>query len=342
MEKVSVIIPVFRESTFLENTLLRLRRDRYPNKEFVVVIDEPTEKSLKTAKRFTGKVTFILNKERMGKSYALNVASKKSTGDLFFFLDSDSRISGNSNDTVEKIVSAMKDNDIAEIKTDVIKKSYISRMVGFDFLVTNFASYMFSRKVGRKPIIGGIAIVIRKSAFKKLGGFKKEVTEDVDLGWRAFKSGMRYVFVDDFSVVTECPSNLNDWIVQRNRWALGTSKLLAEKPVEKFLGFVKTGRAGIPFSLITFPPVILAIFGLFLPDSLFSSIVGIKGLFLYIAGFFLSMISTLSVAKFMKYSVKKLDFIAYYFLYSPIMFALYGYWLFASKFKRTVALDWKF
>ena len=56
MEKVSIIIPVLRESEFLEATLSRFAHDSYPNKQIVTVIDEPTQRSLDTAERFKDQV----------------------------------------------------------------------------------------------------------------------------------------------------------------------------------------------------------------------------------------------------------------------------------------------
>ena len=51
MNKISVLIPVYRESTLLERLLTDLLRDPYPSKEVLVVIDEPTEISLDVVER---------------------------------------------------------------------------------------------------------------------------------------------------------------------------------------------------------------------------------------------------------------------------------------------------
>ena len=47
-KKVSVFIPVYRESPFLESLLDSLVNDPYEYKEIHVVIDEPTDKRIET------------------------------------------------------------------------------------------------------------------------------------------------------------------------------------------------------------------------------------------------------------------------------------------------------
>jgi glycosyltransferase involved in cell wall biosynthesis len=65
---ISVFIPVYKESDFLDILLYKLVKDRYQEKEIFVVIDEPTKKSLDIGKKYGKQCNFIFNKERLGKS----------------------------------------------------------------------------------------------------------------------------------------------------------------------------------------------------------------------------------------------------------------------------------
>jgi glycosyltransferase involved in cell wall biosynthesis len=86
---ISVIIPVFRESEYLETLLSQLLEDPFNSKEIIVVADEPSEKTLGTEKAFGGSVKFIINKKRLGKSKALNDAARAACGETMLFIDSD-------------------------------------------------------------------------------------------------------------------------------------------------------------------------------------------------------------------------------------------------------------
>ncbi|HDM89406.1 MAG TPA: glycosyltransferase family 2 protein, partial [Candidatus Bathyarchaeota archaeon] len=118
-KKVSVFIPVYRESPFLESLLDSLVNDPYEDKEIHVVIDEPTDKSIETSRRFLEYVHFIFNGKRKGKANVLNELAKHATGDIFLFLDSDIIIKDDGRSFLETVVEEMNDADIIEIKKDV-------------------------------------------------------------------------------------------------------------------------------------------------------------------------------------------------------------------------------
>ena len=153
MERISVIIPVFRESACLEGLLSRLNNDGYANKEVVVVIDEPSQSSMNLIRRFEETAIFIVNRRRKGKVSALNGAAGRSTGKILFFLDSDNVITGDS--VLSRVVSGMKGKDIVEFQIDTIGNSFIAKLVGIEFANANLTNMLYSRYSARKPIIGG-------------------------------------------------------------------------------------------------------------------------------------------------------------------------------------------
>ena len=108
-EKVSVLIPVYRESGLLEELITSILKDQYVNKEILVVIDEPTERSRRIAEKFRGRVRFVLNGERNGKVNALREIVKLARGEVLLFLDSDVKIKAES--FLSRIVEEMKNKD---------------------------------------------------------------------------------------------------------------------------------------------------------------------------------------------------------------------------------------
>lgn len=369
MEKVSVIIPVLRESGLLESTIRKFSNDTYQNKEIIVAIDEPTKISLKTVKRFKNRARFLVSERRRGKSHALNEAAKKATGDVLFFFDSDNIIRSKKDNTISKLVEEMSDNDVAEFRTDLIKDSYISKIAGFDYINSNFVSLLYSKFVKMKPAIGGMAFAIKRSVFDELGGFRNYVAEDVDIGWRAFERGKSYILIKSIPILTKSPSNMKEWLAQRKRWAIGTAEWFFRNPKSILVGNAKKAPyLTMPSLFLVLPTLLLGLISFFLSESLLeqiiifslaiiplkfaelsgfafliiSSMTVFKSIVMYALGFTISVTSTYAASRLLKYKFSFMDFAVFYFLYSPMVLATYLYGLFmVGVFKNTRLSDWK-
>lgn len=66
-QKISVLIPVYRESELLEPLLKSLIAESYQPKEVLCIIDDPTEKSLKIVDMMKDGVRFYLTGIEKGK-----------------------------------------------------------------------------------------------------------------------------------------------------------------------------------------------------------------------------------------------------------------------------------
>jgi cellulose synthase/poly-beta-1,6-N-acetylglucosamine synthase-like glycosyltransferase len=263
MEKVSVFIPVYKESNFLKGLLERLTKDPYKKKEIIVVIDEPTSESLKLVKRYGKKVKFILNKERKGKANALNEAVKYANGKIFLFLDSDVQISLPRKNFFKKIVEEMRDCDLLEIKKGVKINSFISRLVQYDYAILNFINLVHSKLLKKGFQINGAAFAINKNAFYDLGKFRKAILEDLELGTALLLKNKRFKYTENVKVLTEAPSSWSKWFAQRKRWSIGFALWLKTH-------YTKLGKYFYKYPSLTLPYIFLSIPFLF---SFFSNLI---------------------------------------------------------------------
>jgi len=221
MDKISVFIPVYKESSLLRGLLERLTKDPYKNKEILVVIDEPTSQSLELVKKYRKKVKFILNKERKGKVNALNEATKYATGNIFLFLDSDVEIPPTRKNFLKKVEEEMKDCDVLEIKKMIKVNSFISRLVQYDYAILNFTNLVHSKVLKRGFHLNGAAFAINKNAFYDVGKFRKAILEDLELGTASLFKNKRFKYAEEVEVLTEAPSSWSKWFAQRKRWCIG-------------------------------------------------------------------------------------------------------------------------
>lgn len=174
---VSVVISTKNEEKNIENCLKSIVFQTYPkeNIEIIVVDNSSTDKTKKIAQKFTNKV-FDKGPERSAqRNYGM---LEKSSGEYLMFLDADMILSP---DVIETCVKKMEGaNDVVGIYISevVLGKSYFSRVRRFE------------RSFYDGTIVDGVRF-IKKTAFKKTGGFDEELyaAEDWDLDKRLKKVG---------------------------------------------------------------------------------------------------------------------------------------------------------
>lgn len=346
MQKVSIFIPVYRESELLEELLDGLIKDPYRKKEIFVVIDKPTKKSLKVVEKFKKKVKFILNGKRKGKVNALNEAVKYSSGDIFLFLDSDVKLPNNKSNFLKTLVEEMKNADIVEIKKKIIQDSFLSRIVNYDYLSFNFVNWLFSKFIKKCIGINGAAFAIRREVFKELGSFEREISEDLDIAIKSFLKNKKFSYLKNIEVLNKTHSSWKKWFEQRKRWSIGLA-LWIKKYFRDLIIIVKEyPQVILPAIIFLFPTLlplflsflfsttifekISAIFFFFIlmklsfliPFLSFSSItlMLIRNLFLFLTSFFITSILFFGISRKMNYRFNLLEFAFYFFIYCPFWF----------------------
>ena len=90
-EKVSVIIPLYNASNYLNKCISSVLNQTYKNIEIIVVNDGSTDNSFELCTNWAKRDNRIvlINKENGGVSSARNLALERSRGDLVLFLDAD-------------------------------------------------------------------------------------------------------------------------------------------------------------------------------------------------------------------------------------------------------------
>lgn len=89
MEKVSVIIPVYKSEKYIYETLVSVVQQTYKNIEILIVDDESPDNSVKICNRFKDPRIKIIRQKNRGLSGARNKGIDRSTGEYIAFIDSD-------------------------------------------------------------------------------------------------------------------------------------------------------------------------------------------------------------------------------------------------------------
>ncbi len=116
MKKVSIVIPVYNNSPYLDECLKSVIQQTYKNLEIIIVDDNSTDNSLEVIEGYHDKRIRVLKlRKNSGAAIARNKGVEIATGDYLCFLDSDDYWV---NDKIERQVKFISDNKYAFIYGD--------------------------------------------------------------------------------------------------------------------------------------------------------------------------------------------------------------------------------
>lgn len=92
---MSVLIPLYNAEQYIEDTIIRLKKQTYPNIEVIIVDDHSTDKSLKIAQKYVSEQVHVYVNPKRGGNSARNYAFLQSRGEYVKFIDADDFCSDN-------------------------------------------------------------------------------------------------------------------------------------------------------------------------------------------------------------------------------------------------------
>jgi cellulose synthase/poly-beta-1,6-N-acetylglucosamine synthase-like glycosyltransferase len=359
---LSIIIPVYKESNLLEPLLQDLINDIYPNKEIIVTIDEPTENSIRLSRKYEKSCHFTLNRKRLGRAKALNMASEKASGEIFVFLDSDIKIK-TKNFLTE--IERQMDVDLLEMKKEVLKEGFISELVKYDYITLCITSTLFD-KIKRCIGINGSGFAITKEFFRDVSGFRRVISDDLEIGLQVYLRNRTYKFVKDIIIYQKTPNTWKGLFNQKKRWSIGSSQFFQNHYRELTrLPFKYTKMTFISFffwptllTIILMRPLVeplvekamlVVLFGLslkfsfLLPVLLFTTLgfLLFKNFIVFLIMYGVSASLFWVASRKLKFNYSNKNFIIYYLFYSPLFFLIFLYYFISSFFKKNYLINWK-
>ena len=117
-KRVSVIVPVYQVSAYVERCLRSVMAQTYPDMECIIVDDatkdDSIEKCERLIRRYDGAIRFrILHHDRnRGLSAARNTGTEAAVGDYLYYLDSDDYLSP---DCIARLAAVVNEDDSIEM-----------------------------------------------------------------------------------------------------------------------------------------------------------------------------------------------------------------------------------
>jgi glycosyltransferase involved in cell wall biosynthesis len=89
LPKISIVTPSFNQGIFLEETILSVLGQGYPNLEYFIIDGGSNDSSVEIIKKYENRLTFWCSEKDNGQSQAINKGFSMATGDIFAWLNSD-------------------------------------------------------------------------------------------------------------------------------------------------------------------------------------------------------------------------------------------------------------
>jgi glycosyltransferase involved in cell wall biosynthesis len=94
--KISIVTPSFNQGDFIEETILSVLNQNYPNLEYIIIDGGSTDQTVEIIKKYESKLTYWVSEPDNGQGNAINKGFRKATGDLFGWINSDDYYTPNS------------------------------------------------------------------------------------------------------------------------------------------------------------------------------------------------------------------------------------------------------
>jgi glycosyltransferase involved in cell wall biosynthesis len=87
--KISIVTPSYNQGKFIEQTILSVINQNYPNLEYIVIDGGSTDDTVEIIKKYESYITYWVSEPDKGQSHAINKGLEKCTGQIFNWLNSD-------------------------------------------------------------------------------------------------------------------------------------------------------------------------------------------------------------------------------------------------------------
>ncbi|MBL4674836.1 MAG: glycosyltransferase [Mucilaginibacter sp.] len=214
--KISVITPSYNQGKFLEETILSVINQNYPDLEFIIIDGGSTDDSVEVIKKYEQHIAYWVSEKDSGQAEAINKGFEKATGDIITWLNSDDLYETNALLTIGTMFGDTPSLDFVfgDCLFFTSQSNYTNQIDISDFRAKQLGQFPYSQPSSffRKRLIDDYGYLNPKFHY----------CLDVDLFIRfALNCNMRYVkqtlsrfrMHDDSKTVGHWSKFLEEWIV---------------------------------------------------------------------------------------------------------------------------------
>jgi glycosyltransferase involved in cell wall biosynthesis len=128
---ISVVTPSYNQGQYLEQTILSVLNQDYPNFEYIVIDGGSTDNSIDIIKKYASRLTYWISEKDKGQPDAINKGLRHCKGEIFNWINSDDYLEPGA---LQVIAAAFKEN------TDMVagKVRFFNRQGTMEFVQNSY------------------------------------------------------------------------------------------------------------------------------------------------------------------------------------------------------------
>src|ERR1700741_2339226 len=89
LPKISIITPSYNQGKYIEQTILSVIEQGYPDYELIIIDGGSTDDTIEVIKKYESKIAYWISEKDNGQADAINKGLAKATGEIFNWINSD-------------------------------------------------------------------------------------------------------------------------------------------------------------------------------------------------------------------------------------------------------------
>lgn len=222
--KVSIITPSYNQGQFIEETILSVLNQEYPNLEYIIIDGGSTDNSVDIIKKFEKELTYWVSEPDKGQSDAINKGFHKSTGEILHWLNSDDVLVPN---IISKVVQYF--NDHCEIGCVIGDQINIDKN-GNQLNIVKAIPFHFSTALYGACMVPQPATIFRRKAWEKTGDLSISLQYQMDFEYflRMAKADVRFGLLKEPVAKFRLHAN-SKTISEYNNLVWGSNRIIQNK-----------------------------------------------------------------------------------------------------------------
>ncbi|HVY01387.1 MAG TPA: glycosyltransferase [Candidatus Nanoarchaeia archaeon] len=237
---ISILLTSYKEPKTIGRAIQSLSNQGI--KDFELLVSAPDKETLDVARqqsKYNEKIKVFQDKG-IGKPAALNMLFKKAKGDILILSDGDVLVSKGA---VKFLVEKFKDKKVGAVSGRVLSANDPNTMFGYwaDMLTKGFDVYR--KRENKKVLCSGYLYAIRAGIVKSMP--KDILVDDAYVSLEIINKGYISTYEPKATVSVKYPTNLSDWVIQKQRTASRSYQLKKYFNVSKSKSFKEEILSGL-------------------------------------------------------------------------------------------------